>query len=138
VALCGIYVADSGTRLYIGELYAAPATRNQLAVPPNIFSIPDSDVDMVKVGRLEDRKHAPNDSRLLASQIYAERAEQPPETITPTSTVNTNVTGTTGDMRVVTSESPSGVQHPTLKAHPPSGQLCATQGGPTRTVLYDP
>jgi hypothetical protein len=136
VAVCGIFVAENDKRLYLGQL-GVNDKKPSRAIPANIFSIPKSDIDLSKLGRLQKREKAAASARRLAYQLYVDRAENHLVPAKGTSSVSTTP-GKGGSSKQLTTESPSIGRHPTLKARPPESQLCTRGGGRPRPVTYDP
>ena len=137
VAVCGIYITETDKRLYIGRLQQ-PATRSwPVQVPANVFWIPETEIDMIRLGALDTQGRLESDTQALASEIYADRAEQQRSQVPASTTVTTRKLSENRSTQITT-ESPGRNRHPVLKARPPADQICTRRGGPVVSLKYDP
>lgn len=137
VAVCGIYITETDKRIYIGRLEQPKSKNWPVAVPANIFWIPETEVDMVRLGALDTQARLVGDTRALASELYADRAEQQRSQI-PASTKVTVRTGRGKESTQITSGLPAIDRHPVLKGRPPDDQVCTRRGGRMVSPKYDP
>ncbi|HEX3804165.1 MAG TPA: hypothetical protein VHV75_15115 [Solirubrobacteraceae bacterium] len=135
VAVCGVYITETSTRLYLADVpTTTTAKRNTTA---NLFWIPDAEIDMVKIGKLAPEKKLASDDQKLAAALYLERGEQPasPAPATTTTSVvdttsKTGTTTTTDSSTTITNGDPAKPSHPLFKAQPPSKDRCSTSVPP--------
>jgi hypothetical protein len=117
-AICGIYIGESGERVYIGRVQL-DARDQPIAGTGRIFWVPKSEVDMVKVGASQSIGDANGRGPELARELYADRGEAAPGQIKPTTiqTIVKHRNKTTTTTRETAVRQPP----PTSKARAPKG-----------------
>jgi hypothetical protein len=100
VGLCGIYITETDKRVYLGRIQMKPDGSGIEPSTGRMFWVPDSDVDMMKVGTLQPLAQANANAARLLEELYADRAEDPgiavkPQTSTAVKTLNGTTTTTT-------------------------------------------
>ncbi|HET6449548.1 MAG TPA: hypothetical protein VFG31_10610 [Conexibacter sp.] len=124
-AICGIYVAENDKRVYIARVELRdPDDHRAEPGTGRLFWIPLSDVDMIKIGPAQSIRDANGRAPLLARELYADRAEQAPATLTPTQVQEVRDVG--GARRTTTSEHAVQPGVPVAKPRPTSPTASCT------------
>lgn len=111
VGLCGVFVAQTNDRVYVGrlpfsELLGKEPRPGQRFRPGLIFWVPTSDVELVSVGRSVPTKETRQRASVLLERLYRDRAEEEPAILkNRTVTVTAPLKGApAGDQKTVVTE----------------------------------
>jgi hypothetical protein len=127
IAMCGVYVTQTSTRLYMARL--SPTLYKGRAInrtTGEMFWIPATQIDLVEIGKLVPRADLATDARRLAAQIYQDRAEQSEPSRPGTTTTTTTINPSTSKTTTKTNGTPPQPASSRLKPWPPKGELCTS------------
>jgi hypothetical protein len=118
VGTCGVYIAQTGERVYVGRLALGENDKHKVPERASlIFWVPTSDVEVVSVGQSERIGPSfPKLAEAMLTRLYADRAEEAAAALQSTTVTSVKSGPSAGDSTTTATQAPPAKTRP--RKHP--------------------